>query len=165
MFNTIVVGTDGSPHGQHAVAVAADLAAALQARVVLVHIEEPFPPPLASASGYVPYVPQTVIDEVEASTRQRVETEFCAPLRAASVAYETRILHGSPATKLRETATEVGADLIVVGTRALHALGELFLGSTSHALTLHAPVPVVVVPLVPAVKPKEHEQQEAALTV
>jgi nucleotide-binding universal stress UspA family protein len=93
------------------------------------------------------YVPQGVLDQSRADLEERVLTEFCAPLMAAGVAWKSRVLEGSAPIVLGDVATEVGAQLIVVGTRALHALGELLRGSTSHRLTLHTDVPVVVVPL------------------
>ncbi len=156
MIKTIVVGTDGSKQGQHAVAWAADLARQLGAEVVLVHVAPPLAPPIAGAGGYVMYVPQDVLDQSQADLEERVVTEFCAPLRAAGVAWRSRVLEGSAPVVLADVATEVGAQLIVVGTRALHALGELLHGSTSHGLTLHTDVPIVVVPLaaqVPAQSP------------
>jgi nucleotide-binding universal stress UspA family protein len=147
MINTIVVGTDGSTQGQHAVAWAAELARQLGAEVVLVHVASPLVPPIVGAGGYVMYMPQDVVDETRADLEERVLTEFCAPLRAAGVAWQSRLLDGSASIVLGDVATEVGAQLIVVGTRAMHAIGELLHGSTSHGLTLHTDVPVVVVPL------------------
>ena len=41
---------------------------------------------------------------------------------------------------------ELHADLIVTGSRGLGGFGELLLGSVSHQLVQHAPVPVVVIP-------------------
>jgi nucleotide-binding universal stress UspA family protein len=153
MIKTIVVGTDGSAHGQHAVSFTADLARQLDAEVILVHVANPFPAPLATAAGFIPYVPQSVIDETRIATKKRVRLEFSMPLQLAGVKYQTRVMEGLPPAALAKAATELDAQLIVVGTRALHAVGEFFLGSTSHALTQHAPVPVLVVPLTPMVKP------------
>ena len=152
MINTIVVGTDGSNHGQHAVTWAAELARQLGAEVVLVHAAPPLAPPIVAAGGYVMYVPQDVLDQSRADLEEQVLTEFCAPLRAAGVAWQWRVLEGSAPIVLGDVATEVGAQMIVVGTRALHAFGELLHGSTSHGLTLHADVPVVVVPLAASVR-------------
>jgi nucleotide-binding universal stress UspA family protein len=161
MIRTIVVGTDGSAQGQHAVAWAADLASQLSAKVVLVHVAPPVQPPIAAAGGYIMYVPQDVIDENRAALEEQVRDEFGAPLTAAGVAWEGRLLDGSPPIVLGDVAAEVDAQLIVVGTRALHALGELFLGSTSHALTRHRGVPVVVVPEPAA--PVHHVARDPAL--
>ena|ERR1019366_8761260 len=149
MIRTIVVGTDGSAHGQHAVTWTAELASQLGAKVVLVHVEAPMQPPIAGAGGYVMYVPQDVIDENRAALEERVRDEFGAPLTAAGVVWEWQLLEGAPPVVLGDVAAQVDAQLIVVGTRALHTLGEFFLGSTSHALTRHRGVPVVVVPLAP----------------
>jgi nucleotide-binding universal stress UspA family protein len=154
MIRTLVVGTDGSAHGQHAVTWAADLARQLGAKVVLVHVAPPVQPPIAAAGGYVMYVPQDVIDENRAALEEQVRDEFGAPLTAAGVTWDWRLLDGSPPIVLGDVAAEVDAQLIVVGTRALHALGELFLGSTSHALTRHRGVPIVVVP-----EPAAHAHQ------
>jgi nucleotide-binding universal stress UspA family protein len=79
MINTIVVGTDGSSHGQNAVTWTAELARQLGARVVLVHVA----PPMVGTGGYVMYVPQDVVDQTSADLQERVITEFCEPLRAA----------------------------------------------------------------------------------
>jgi nucleotide-binding universal stress UspA family protein len=146
MINTIVVGTDGSSHGQNAVTWTAELARQLGARVVLVHVATPLAPPIVGAGGYVMYVPQDVVDQTSADLQERVITEFCEPLRAAGVAWESRVQQGSAPIVLADVATGVGAQLIVVGTRGQHAFGELLHGSTSHGLTLQTELPVVVVP-------------------
>ncbi len=146
MITTILVGTDGSTHGQHAVAFAAQLALQLDADVVLAHATAPFPAVIAAMGGSVTYVTQDVIDESRAATQRWVRTQLSAPLTFAGVRWQARVCEGSAATELIRLAAEVGAQLIVVGTRALPSLGEVLLGSTGHVLTHHAPVPVIVVP-------------------
>lgn len=147
MINTIVVGTDGSSHGQNAVTWTAELAWQLGARVVLVHVAPPLAPPIVGAGGYVMYVRQDVVDQNSVDLQERVVTEFCEPLKAAGVAWQARVQQGSAPVVLADVAAEVGAELIVVGTRGEHAFGELLHGSTSHALTLNTELPVIVVPL------------------
>jgi nucleotide-binding universal stress UspA family protein len=51
-----------------------------------------------------------------------------------------------PAHEVANTAREVGADLIVVGTRGRTAIGGLLLGSVTNRLLHIAPCPVLVVP-------------------
>jgi nucleotide-binding universal stress UspA family protein len=165
MIKTIVVGTDGSAHGQHAVSFTADLARQLDAEVILVHVANPLPAPLATAGGYIPYVTQSVFDETRIATEKRVRVEFSMPLQVAGVKYQTRVIEGLAPAVLAKAATELDAQLIVVGTRALHAVGEFFLGSTSHALTHHAPVPVLVVPLTPAAQPKPQAADRVPVAV
>lgn len=146
MINKIVVGSDGSEQAQHAVAFAGELARQLHAEVILVHVVGQFPPAVASAGGYMMYVPQDVVDETREELQERVGTDFCKPLVAAGVPYRYEVREGWAPRELAALASEVGAQVIVVGTRGLHALGELFLGSTSHALTHHTTVPLIVVP-------------------
>src|ERR1035437_6314576 len=147
MIRTIVVGTDGSTHGQHAVTWTADLASQLGAKVVLVHVAPPAEPPIAAAGGYVMYVPQDIIDETRAALEEQGRDEFGAPLTAAGVAWEGRLLEGSPPAVLRDVAAAAGGPVMVVGTRARHTVGARFLGSTRHALPRQRGVPIIVVPL------------------
>lgn len=146
MINKIVVGSDGSEQAQHAVAFAGELAHQLHAEVILVHVVGQFPPAIASAGGYMMYVPQDVVDESREELERRVSTDFCKPLADAHVPWRFEVREGWAPRELASAAYESGAQLIVVGTRGLHALGELFLGSTSHALTHHTTVPLIVVP-------------------
>jgi len=69
-------------------------------------------------------------------------------LKQAGIRYRTFFQTDSPAPAptLIAVANDVDADLIVTGSRGLGGFGELLLGSVSHQLVLHAPVPVVVIP-------------------
>ena len=62
----------------------------LGARVVLVHVAHALAPPIVGAGGYVMYVPQDVVDQNAADLQERVVTEFCEPLKAAGVAWQSR---------------------------------------------------------------------------
>jgi nucleotide-binding universal stress UspA family protein len=50
---------------------------------------------------------------------------------------------GSPAVEIAQLATDLGADLIVVGTHGHRGLDRLFLGSVAESLVRHAPCPVL----------------------
>lgn len=52
---------------------------------------------------------------------------------------------GNPADIILRTAERVGADLVVVGARGQGRIAELFLGSVSHRILLHATCPTLVV--------------------
>ena len=51
----------------------------------------------------------------------------------------------SPAEEILQAATEVSADLIVIGLRRRSPVGKLFLGSSSQQVILDAACPVVAV--------------------
>jgi nucleotide-binding universal stress UspA family protein len=54
-------------------------------------------------------------------------------------------LWGYPPDSLSQYAGDVGADLLIVGTRSRGALGALVLGSTSHRVIHTAPCDILVV--------------------
>ncbi|MFN8025561.1 MAG: universal stress protein [Acidimicrobiia bacterium] len=109
----IVVGTDGSPNAQRALALAASLAFACGAEVVAVHcLGLLFHP---TASDVEPSQPHR--DEI----RARLDGEWIAPLRDAGVAHRTELVDGSPVAVLLAVADDVDADLVVVGSRGVEA--------------------------------------------
>jgi nucleotide-binding universal stress UspA family protein len=134
----IVVGLDGSEHSQRAAEWAASLATSIDAEVVGVH-----------ALGLLHRTPggelvpsDTHRDEI----RDQLETSWCAPFRAASVAYRAELREGNPVTTMLELADDVDADLLVVGSRGVGGFPGLLLGSTSTQVAQHARRPVVIVP-------------------
>ena len=55
-----------------------------------------------------------------------------------------RVSHGSPHEQLAILASELAADLLVVGSRGLSGIQRFFLGSTSATLVAHPPTSVLV---------------------
>ena len=138
----ILVGLDGSTGSARALAWAIELAKALKAEIVAVHVVELLTPS-ALGLGLAPIeLPDDWVDDL----RRRFEDEWTAPLKQAGVRYRTIFETGSPAPALIATAKEEEPDLIVTGSRGLGGFGELLLGSVSHQLVLHAQLPVVVIP-------------------
>jgi len=68
-------------------------------------------------------------------------------LREAGVEHEVRqLVRGlDPADDLVNVATEVGADIIVIGLRRRSPVGKLILGSNAQRVLLDAPCPVLAV--------------------
>jgi nucleotide-binding universal stress UspA family protein len=138
----ILVGLDGSSGSGRTLEWAIELARALDAEIVAVHVAELLSP-VAVGYGLAPIeLPVGWLDDL----RQRFENEWAAPLKQAGVRYRTVFETGAPAPALIAMASEVHADLIVIGSRGLGGFGELLLGSVSHQLVLHAQAPVVVIP-------------------
>ena len=57
----------------------------------------------------------------------------------------TALHYGVPAEVICDLATELSADLVVVGSRGLGRLDRLLLGSVSTSVVQRAPCPVLVV--------------------
>lgn len=77
---------------------------------------------------------------------------IAAVLEGSGVEWSTRALSGSPAVELARLAEEIGARMIVVGTREAGLRGslrEFFSGAVSVHLAHHQHRPVVMVPLDP----------------
>lgn len=62
-----------------------------------------------------------------------------------AVAVTTDVLFGSPDSRIVETAEEMHADMIVVGSHGYSRWERLLLGSTSDSVVHHAPCSVLVV--------------------
>ena len=138
----ILVGLDGSTGSARALAWAIELAKALKAEIVAVHVVELLTPS-ALGLGLAPIeLPDDWVDDL----RHRFEDQWTAPLKQAGVRYRTIFETGAPAPALIAIAKEEEPDLIVTGSRGLGGFGELLLGSVSHQLVLHAQLPVAVIP-------------------
>ena len=133
--DTIVVGYDGSEAAERALARAAEFAAGLSARLVVVSVSPaprlpvmtPVPEPadpllvrggVVARGGTVP-LPNLERDRAPEPEElaQRVLEQARAALTRRSVEAEYVAEIGAPAERLLEIADEHDADLIVVGTR------------------------------------------------
>lgn len=135
----LLVGVDGSTNSLEAVTWAATLARATGAEVVALH-----------ALGLLAHLEEGAAPEpVERNQEEiarRLDTEWCAPLRRASVAFRTMMRYGPPARVVLEEAEGLDVDLVVVGSRG-HSERVNLLGSTSAHVANHCSKPVLVVPL------------------
>ena len=140
MFRTIIWATDGSETADRALPYAKDLAGGVDGRLVVVHSKEL----LVGRAGGHPVLADE--DEVEAKIERQIEE-----LQAEGLDASFRIVSGAAphaAHMISDAAAELGADLIVVGTRGHTAVAGLLLGSVTQRLLHIAPCPVLAVPAV-----------------
>ncbi len=133
----VVVGVDGSPLSEPALAFAFDAAAARRAPLVAVHI---WRDTLVDAS-----VAPLIDWDAVALEEQQVLAERLAGWSAKypDVVVERVVERDRPAHVLQQRS--VGAQLLVVGSRGRGGLGGTLLGSVSQALLHHAACPVAIV--------------------
>lgn len=143
-YTSIVVGTDGSATAERAVAQAAALAAADQARLVVVSAYVPGEVTRAGVAA------DAVPSDIRHTLTDRVQTEELAA-RGRAIATEAgatgvvvQAVEGDPAHALLEAAADFGADLIVVGSRGLTSHAHFILGSVAASVAHHAPCDVLV---------------------
>ncbi len=140
VVRTIVVGTDGSPSANAAVAEALDLARSEGARV---HFVVSYPDP----SRIREHLVSTSRDE-HVDLRSIAEGVLVRAGRAAEdagVEFDTHAHEEDPADAIIEVAEQVSADLVVVGHRGLKAASRFLVGSVSTKVMHHAPCSVMVV--------------------
>jgi nucleotide-binding universal stress UspA family protein len=139
MFKTIVWATDGSESADAALPYAKSLAAQNGAALVVAHAVEHIVG--MRAAGYPVHVDEEQI-------RAKIERQT-AELKEAGIDVSSKAVGGaSPgaAHMIADIAREVGADVIVVGTRGHTALAGLLVGSVTQRLLHLAPCPVLAVP-------------------
>src|SRR5881409_2000112 len=137
MFNTIVWATDGSEAADRAQPYANALAAGDGAALVVVHSKEIL---VGRAGGYPVFADE---DELEAKIRSQVEEA-----REEGLDARLELVHGAApgaAHMIADVAREVGANVIVVGTRGHAPFAGLLVGSVTQRLLHLAPCPVLAV--------------------
>jgi nucleotide-binding universal stress UspA family protein len=133
---TVLLATDLSPASDEATGQAINLAASVNARLLIVNVIDPN----ARRSG-----PGTSrIDQLRAEREPRL---LQVVERAKAWGVETTYLlwTGEPGRSIVAAAEAENADMIVVGTRGLARAGRWLLGSVSDHVVHHASCPVLVV--------------------
>jgi nucleotide-binding universal stress UspA family protein len=140
MYKTLVVGTDGSPTADEAVEAAADLARSLGAALHIVTAFRTPRPGMGAASGVALVdsgLGQALAEEAAVAVGEAAIDKFGEGLVA-----EAHGAQGSPDDVILSTALEVGADLIVVGSKGMQ---RRYLGSVPNSVAHGAHCAVLVV--------------------
>lgn len=141
MYQTIVVGTDGSTTATKAVEHAAALAASTGAHL---HVG------MAAPSIPMMVAPDMVVATAEwtSATDQATRSALESAAEIATTAgaeVTTHQLSGDPADALLSLCDDLDADLLVVGSRGMHGARRFLLGSVSSRCAHHANRSVLIV--------------------
>lgn len=143
MFKHILVPVDGSETAQKAVDKAAGLARAFGSAVTAIYVIDPYPfTGLGSdfAYGQAEYLSAAAAEAKEATEAAR------RTLEAAGVKVTTSVIEAHAAWRgILDTATALGADLIVMGSHGRRGLEKVVLGSVAQRVLAQAHLPVLVV--------------------
>lgn len=120
----ILVGIDGSEHGEHALRFAVYLAKKTQGKLTILGVAER-------------YLEETKAQEGLTQASQGVQKE----LQEVTTTYR----RGHPAEEILNETERNRYDLVVLGTRGRHAPSR-FLGSTAARVSVNAPVPTLLAP-------------------
>jgi nucleotide-binding universal stress UspA family protein len=142
----VVVGVDGSPTSELAVALAFEEASLRNLDLVAVHTWIDF----SSEYDYA-YARQFVTgwEEIETEEQELLAQRLAGWREKYPDVTVTRVVvPNRPVPNLLEQAAH--AQLLVVGSRGRGALSGTLLGSTSQALIYHAPCPLLITRPIPA---------------
>jgi nucleotide-binding universal stress UspA family protein len=144
MFQSMVVGTDGSQTAGEAVRQATELAKRIEAKVHLVSAYEPVP------EGRLREERHDIPDDLQWMVNPREDVgatleEAAQALKDQGVDVETHAREGDPADAILDVAEETGADLIVVGNKGMTGAKRFLLGSVPNKVSHHAPCSVMII--------------------
>jgi len=140
-FEKILVPLDFSDHSKKALDHAIELAKQFKGKLHLVHC---YPVYVGAVSPYGIVVPESFDRECrEAAVREM--SQWADKVKAAGVEVETTVTPSAPADAIVNTAEEIGADIIVMGSRGLTGLKHALLGSVAERTLRTAPCPVLTV--------------------
>lgn len=137
MYKKILVGYDGSEHSKKALAHAVELAKAHNASLYIITVAQ-----LASRGGELP---ASALEELEKWGRLKAAEAKRIAAGEGVQATEAAVRLGHPVDEILIYAEEIGADLIVVGSRGLSTVKRILLGSVSSGVVTHARTSVLVV--------------------
>ena len=143
-WSKIVVGTDGSERAGQAVTHAAALARAAGASLLVVTAYADRPE--RAAPG-----PERVPEDIRWMTTRRAEADEVAQAGAAAARaagapdVQHRAEPGEPSHVMLTVAGDVGADLMVVGSKGMSSPSRFLLGSVPNNVSHHADCDVLIV--------------------
>jgi nucleotide-binding universal stress UspA family protein len=139
---TILLATDGSEEAQLAATTAADLAEKTNSELHVVTVGPDYP------LYEVPEHPVGLEDVLRKNRREAKEMLKQQAKRieeSGGTVNETHLREGRADEEIVELAEEIGAGLIVMGSRGHGRLKRALLGSVSDAVVRHAHCPVTIV--------------------
>jgi nucleotide-binding universal stress UspA family protein len=144
---TILVATDGSEEAALALTTAADLSKSTNSELHVAYVfptavQRPFPNPITSR-------PREVLEhELEEAMHQAQEflDREVEQVKAEGVTVaDSHLVRGRPDREVVHLSEELGAGLIVMGSRGLGGVRRALMGSVSDSVVRHAHCPVLIV--------------------
>ena len=141
---TVLLATDGSKDAELATTTALELANSTGSELHIVLVEEPVYA-YVDPSGYPFYAGAQLEHELEQQARMRLDAKVQKIRSAGGAVAEAHLRVGAAAAEIVDLAQEIGAGLIVIGSRGLGGIRRALMGSVSESVVRHAHCPVLVV--------------------
>ncbi len=135
MYDHVVIATDGGDAAERAADHALDIAERYGADVHVIYVVD-------TTTYWFEDTPRSIVGLLKQGGQNAVE-EIASDARELSLPVTTDILRGVPHEEIREYATGVDADVVVMGTRGRTADADRLLGSTTARVVRRSEVPVL----------------------
>jgi nucleotide-binding universal stress UspA family protein len=139
-FRTVLLASDLSAVSKSAAEEAFALCAALGARLLVMNV-------IDSRSGFgrqrSPAARVARMDQLRVEREGKLR-DLVREARSQGIDASFLVWIGEPGQSIVSAADAEGADLVVVGTRALDRAGRFLLGSVSDYVVNHSPCPVLI---------------------
>ena len=153
MINRILVAVDRSERNKSVFDAAVSLAKTTNANLMLLHVlsEDESGYPVLPTYAYYPMLDERNYDVYQKKLAEYKQLGLDFLQNLTEKATETGVdneytqLTGHPGRTICELASNWEADLILVGSRGLKGIKEMFLGSVSNYVTHHAPCSVLII--------------------
>ena len=140
MYRHILIPTDGSELAEQAVTHGLSLAKSVGAKVTVIIVEEPEP-------IWLPFAERGELEEFRKYTEQNkiYAARAVDAAKQAGVPCDTvQVKDAQPYRAIIATATDLGCDLIVMGSHGRSGLAAVVLGSVTNKVLTHTKIPVLV---------------------
>ncbi|MCB0661715.1 MAG: universal stress protein [Saprospiraceae bacterium] len=144
----ILFPTDFSEAANHAFIYALQFANAIGAEINTFHV---IPEPNVKGA-HLPNTMKEIADSIKAEEFEEYK-KYIPQLREiaevngfSNVVLKHNMVFGDPRIRIRKEASEIGADMIVMGTKGAGWLKEIFIGSVAGEILENAPCPTLAIP-------------------
>jgi len=138
----ILLATDGSVDSKLALSTAVDLANSTGSELHVVHIVDPYYPDLQTMSE--PAF-EAMLQGLEQEAQELLDEQVRKIEEAGGTVQEAYSREGRKDQEIVDLGEEIGAGLIVMGSRGLGGVRRALMGSVSDSVVRHAHCPVLVV--------------------
>lgn len=150
----ILLATDGSENVAHAREAAVELSKETRSELHILYVGEDaysatLVYPEATDPGRVEWDDPVLVGQLqrqfERMSRRVLDTEVSKVLEAGGTVTQAHLRMGKAAAEIVDLTEELGAGLVVVGSRGLGGIRRALMGSVSDSVVRHAHCPVLVV--------------------
>ena len=149
----ILLATDGSSEAELATRTAVDLSQRTDSELHVIHVSDVHPTallyPEATDPEGVEMPDPILVEDFERRSEQRgrevLDEEVERVRSAGGTVAQAHLMMGGAAREIVHLAEDLGADLIVMGSRGRGGIRRALMGSVSDSVIRHAHCPVLVV--------------------